>query len=666
MWAVIKGNGRTRRKKEGAVDVDGTAGAKNDADRPRKRRDGKERKDKPANEIASNEKSAQESTTKWNKVAIVYLPHLGHGDISTTEDLATRLSCALGGTHDEVTYEARDASATIRYGERRPKNSAKSSSVVATHVDGTKSSLDVFEFDYSTSLSEGYEGASLLSKSMRLLTTVAFNLGRLLASLVSGRTDEKRGSARVGVVMALVLTALSGAYFFPGPRDDWSFLIFAVLVAAVTTLSFGFVLADSVRVKAISLIGAASTATGATILEWASDSDRVQAVATSLLTLGVFGLVYATLKNANPDLGQRIQLGIGFGILALFSMYGLVLLGAVITQVIDALADEGAVHDAAARAKDPLTGVALTLTAVGIAVSAKDLRRHLVNGTMHLLGAVRYLSMGDGVDVQVSRLNLLIAKLRELGYKRIDIVAYSFGSIIALDGLFPRKDCKAALQMTHLVDHLVTIGCPAMTIGTFWPHHWEGRDPSWDPPPVETEALATRTKKADRWINIYSPFDVLSSKFLRLDETTKEPTQELDPKAALSLCPKQSLIHLKDHGSADKHAEAGTPPAYVPRPSREAAFPLGPSPDDLSPLQMAALQGLRAHGNYWRTPYADDLGAVALFADVWRGNDWGHTPEPPKKAVKATDARHVDKHIDLDVKANEPRRAPAPIDASNS
>jgi len=82
--------------------------------------------------------------------------------------------------------------------------------------------------------------------------------------------------------------------------------------------------------------------------------------------------------------------------------------------------------------------------------------------------------------------------------KRIHFHTNSFGSIIALDALFPIED-EPSKNIQNKVNLLVTIGAPYEFINNYYPNFYEKRNDKM-------------TKKI-KWINVYSLVDVFASNF---------------------------------------------------------------------------------------------------------------------------------------------------------
>ncbi|MDQ1731073.1 MAG: hypothetical protein QOK10_1232 [Pseudonocardiales bacterium] len=92
---------------------------------------------------------------------------------------------------------------------------------------------------------------------------------------------------------------------------------------------------------------------------------------------------------------------------------------------------------------------------------------------------------------------------------RVHILAFSFGSIVTLDSLFPRA---AGLENRDLscVDSLVTVGCPVDFVRLFYQDHFADR--------------SARRPGLD-WTNVFIPADVLASNFA----DTKDDATILSP-----------------------------------------------------------------------------------------------------------------------------------------
>jgi len=154
----------------------------------------------------------------------------------------------------------------------------------------------------------------------------------------------------------------------------------------------------------------------------------------------------------------------------------------------------------------------------------------------------------------------------QAGYTRCCVIAYSFGSILALDALFP--PCERRAARLDRIETLITIGSPHDLILTYWPRYFDGRHPGHPAP--------------RSWVNVYLPADVLSSRFNR--EPGAPPTTSGSPDAGLAQ-----------------------------RPTAELAF-LEVQPDErLGFLGWISLLGLRSHSMYWSAEEDQERSCLGLF-----------------------------------------------------
>lgn len=114
--------------------------------------------------------------------------------------------------------------------------------------------------------------------------------------------------------------------------------------------------------------------------------------------------------------------------------------------------------------------------------------------------ASNYLNAGERkqkVHGQIDKLIEFIVE-REGPDTELTLHSYSFGSIIALDYLFP-YGIKLSERIKTNVKGLVTIGCPFDFVSVYFPNFFEGRD--------------TSMLQLIKWINVYSLRDALASNF---------------------------------------------------------------------------------------------------------------------------------------------------------
>ncbi len=207
------------------------------------------------------------------------------------------------------------------------------------------------------------------------------------------------------------------------------------------------------------------------------------------------------------------------------------------------------------------TMAALTLTqwlailgAAGAALVPKVRDRVNTLGAT-LSAASSYLRVARDQPVIVGRLESTVAKLNDRGqYDHVRLVGYSFGSIVALDTLFPTTgDPPPSLDT---VDKLVTIGCPYEFALAMRPNWLSGR--------------CSRENVPATWLNIYSPVDLLGSDF---SVTGK---QDADKPASIEIVPGAT--------------------ASAVRPTTNHNWNLGIQP---TWGNLVEFYGFNSHGMYW-------------------------------------------------------------------
>jgi hypothetical protein len=130
-----------------------------------------------------------------------------------------------------------------------------------------------------------------------------------------------------------------------------------------------------------------------------------------------------------------------------------------------------------------------------------------------------------------NNLNGLITYLvKEEPNKKIHFHTYSFGSVIALDTLFP-INTNPSTTVQNKINLLVTIGAPYEFINNYYPNFYKERND-------------TMTKKI-QWINVYSLVDAYASNF-RYDNKVGEANfgilnkQEIPININFEICKKRN------------------------------------------------------------------------------------------------------------------------------
>jgi hypothetical protein len=205
--------------------------------------------------------------------------------------------------------------------------------------------------------------------------------------------------------------------------------------------------------------------------------------------------------------------------------------------------------------------LAVWATAAGLLIPTRaQLVQAFDNGATVLVATIQYHMSGKRRPRLRGQLNALlqdILEAPETANARVHILAYSFGSIVALDTIF-RSDMRAPSTQGR-IHSLVTVGSPFDLIHWMWPDYFRNR----------------KRVVGLRWINIFAPQDVLSSNFLK------------EPKVRSV---RGELVAMEDQSG---HSVAGFAPDInlVYRPNDAA--------DELSLIDIVRFVGLSSHNQYW-------------------------------------------------------------------
>lgn len=210
----------------------------------------------------------------------------------------------------------------------------------------------------------------------------------------------------------------------------------------------------------------------------------------------------------------------------------------------------------------------------GLTIWKSKIFSGLADGGLVLARFMRYLDRPGKPDRELrGELYTLLDELGKRGeHGRIDVVAYSFGAVVAIDGCFPVTDPPP--PPVALIDRLVTIAMPFDFVRAYWPAYFTGRytggprDDGW-------------------WVNVYTPGDLLSSNF----------ADDSDPRAA----PVFGVV-------IDGHERAGAP---VVAPTNRV-YRLDGVSAPASGWKLLVLDGLQMHGRYWD----EDLADATVFGQV--------------------------------------------------
>ncbi len=320
----------------------------------------------------------------------------------------------------------------------------------------------------------------------------------------------------------------------------------------------------------------------------ASPSRQLLSIVLTLIT-NVGGLLGA-LRARSQSRVLKVQVFYGAGLFGLVALYGAVLavtLFATVMQTAGRIPAFGALEPTLAGMNGWLSAAQTSIigiTFVGLFTSF-NIKELLAKTAPTLASAMAYLSVGEQrtrLNGELLRLLDYLGEQQEVKYRKIHIVAVSFGSIVALDTLFPKE--TAPSHKFEQIDTLVTIGCPFDFIRTYWPHYFEAR-----------HALDGTPR---RWINVFAEYDVFGSNF----ENRNDKTQHVEESGIMVQC-------------AD-----GTSKLRGPKQPDNVRF--GQAPMGKPGFwQWVQFVGFRSHSTYWDRSAPNAVSCFQPIVDALYGSD---------------------------------------------
>ncbi len=223
-----------------------------------------------------------------------------------------------------------------------------------------------------------------------------------------------------------------------------------------------------------------------------------------------------------------------------------------------------------------LQSLVVIVTAFG-AFRKESLKDVVSEAATEFVTAVGYIQAAERKQSVNGQLNALLEYILEKapGYRKVHIVGYSFGSLVALDSLFPRH--KPALHLNR-VDSLVTIGCPFDMVRIYWPEYFSRRQA-----PGQSQLS---------WFNIYSRYDVLGSNF-------RDDDHEEDA---------ESLFEVVVRDERSEKSQEG----QVKLSPQNFIYDLGLEMGKYPLATVLTFKGFRAHQLYWEGRGVSELSCFDL------------------------------------------------------
>lgn len=266
---------------------------------------------------------------------------------------------------------------------------------------------------------------------------------------------------------------------------------------------------------------------------------------------------------------EVVQLLFGVGILLLFCAYAGIVVYALVKTATQFRAFQTG-HPGASIAQ------AAVVVAAAVGLSLPKVRDAISNASIDYLSVTTYLAFGARRPRISGQFESLLEHLAEHSaprYARVHVIGYSFGSIVALDTLYPRG--TAPSPRCEQVRTLVTIGCPFDMVRTYWRDYFHGRE---------------RPQGSRKWWNVYNPQDILGSNFRDDDQRGVGPTKGLGlSSGGQDIRPDENIVY---------------------NPSGEMG---------LSILGLFMLEGLRAHTAYWDEDVDSESCLTAVMGRLYAG-----------------------------------------------
>ena len=293
---------------------------------------------------------------------------------------------------------------------------------------------------------------------------------------------------------------------------------------------------------------------------FSSRTPFLQALSVAAVLLGNFGRLLRSFGARSKDWAHKLQVAWGGALFLIMFVYMVYLVATAVASVWGGAQQLSGEASASPRWLSMMQASASVLVALGL-FSRASLKAVVEKVATGVACATSYVSAGTYQKTILGELARLLEHIAEKGgagdeppYRRVHVVAFSFGSVIALDALFQDGEPAPAFGR---VDSLVTIGCPFDFVRTYFPRYFDGR------------RAASSTL---RWLNLYAPADVFGSDFVD--------------------------VHADRHRKPRGIGLAG--PSEVPEAIPESQV-FGPARglDEYGVGAVLSLTGFKIHASYW-------------------------------------------------------------------
>ncbi|HKP56930.1 MAG TPA: hypothetical protein VJV78_09430 [Polyangiales bacterium] len=209
----------------------------------------------------------------------------------------------------------------------------------------------------------------------------------------------------------------------------------------------------------------------------------------------------AALCRPSQRISQSLQVLYGAFMFSLVIMYFGVLAYTALGTIVELAAKQTSAAASLSAIVPPYLQTSIVVVTFAGLWSRLNLKAMLATIAPVLSCTMDYLAAGRRRSEILGELTRLIDHLDEqtdTPYGDVHFLGYSFGTIVAIDALFPREN-TVGLKMKR-IDTLITVGCPFDFVRTYWPSYFKARHAATGAP--------------RRWLNVYCELDVFGSNFL--------------------------------------------------------------------------------------------------------------------------------------------------------
>lgn len=205
-----------------------------------------------------------------------------------------------------------------------------------------------------------------------------------------------------------------------------------------------------------------------------------------------------------------------------------------------------------------------------IEIFQPNIKENFTKASIEYAGVIDYLTLGVNRNIIIGKFTDLFEEISEKpDYENIHVIAYSFGTIVAIDTIFPIG--RMPTERFNTLKTLVTIGCPFDLIRLLWLNYF-----------LKRQGFANIPK---RWLNIYSTVDILSSNF-RNDNRDDESEKTIN--------------------AVNLHHDQKVKPENV-------IYSEGFDVNDLSLFNWLTLIGIRSHAMYWEKNFQSEISCFDIL-----------------------------------------------------